>query len=165
MVLSWSLLEVNVVTLSLRMPTGQNMTVLDCLLFSLAYHEIWEQYFLGLLLRPVQWRVSSEWYFYDTGRQSRQGCSVAVSAAVSWTDMATSTDTCTSSCLMAYFWELDPIVSQISLLFLYGNLYICWNLYIFRMLKGQENFSIGGDLIHGWGLDKMEESRASLQSY
>lgn len=54
MVLSWSLLEVNVGTLSLRMPTGQNMTVLDCLLFSLAYHETWEQYFLGLLLRPVQ---------------------------------------------------------------------------------------------------------------
>lgn len=39
-------------------------------------------------------------------------------------DMAASTDTSTSLHLMVYFWEPDPVVSQISLLFLNGNLHI-----------------------------------------
>lgn len=34
------------------------------------------------------------------------------------------------------------------------------NKHLCKMLKGQENFSMGGDLICGWGLDKVAESRA-----
>lgn len=33
------------------------------------------------------------------------------------------------------------------------------------MLKGQEKFSMGGDLIYGQGLDKVAESRTSPESY